>query len=133
MISSNSRCHRWRGWLCAGLGLAALGVTLALPAQAAPYVPTSDGAVLADLPAGAHYTDLAARRLAEGRLDVALPLAQFYIRQSRLTGDLRYLGYADAVLAPWLARRPAVPDALVLHAAVQQSRHGFERAVTKLR
>jgi tetratricopeptide (TPR) repeat protein len=109
-----------------------LSVTLGLPAQAAPYVPASDGAVLADLPAGARYTDLTARRLAQGRLDVALPLAQFYIRQSRLTGDLRYLGYADAVLTPWLDRRPAVADVLVLHATVQQSRHEFDAALATL-
>ena len=133
MISGSSRRPRaWRGGRCAGWGLAVLSVALGLPAQAAPYVPASDGAVLADLPAGARYTDLTARRLAQGRLDVALPLAQFYIRQSRLTGDLRYLGYADAVLTPWLDRRPAVADVLVLHATVQQSRHEFDAALATL-
>ncbi len=36
----------------------------------------------------------------KNRVDVAIPLAQFYIRQSRsASGDLRYLGYAQAVLA----------------------------------
>jgi len=121
-----------RGRLCAWLGLAALGVTLVPQAYAAPYVPSSDNAVLADLPAGARYTDLAARRLAQGRIDVALPLAQFYIRQSRLSGDLRYLGYADAVLTPWLDHRPPAPQALVLYATLQQSRHQFDAALATL-
>jgi tetratricopeptide (TPR) repeat protein len=88
--------------------------------------------MLAELPAGTRYTDLAARRLARGRLDVAVPLAQFYIQQSRLSGDLRYLGYAQAVLAPWVNQRPAAPDALVLHATVQQSRHEFSAALATL-
>lgn len=114
------------------LALAALGVAPTLPARATPYAPADDAVVLAELPAGARYTDLAARHLAAGRLDVALPLAQFYIQQSRLTGDLRNLGYADAVLAPWLKHQPAVPQALVLHATVQQSRHEFDAALATL-
>ena len=109
--------------------LIAMGTAVA---HAEPYVPDSDTVILAELPAGAHYADLAARRLARGRLDVALPLAQFYIQQSRLSGDLRFLGYADAVLAPWLEHRPAAVDALVLHATVQQSRHEFEPALATL-
>jgi tetratricopeptide (TPR) repeat protein len=111
----------------------ALGSVALLPAaHATPYVPSSDNVVLADLPAGARYSDLAARRLAQARLDVAVPLAQFYIQQSRLSGDLRYLGYADAVLAPWLNRREPAPDALVLHATIQQSRHEFSAALMTL-
>ena len=112
---------------------ATLCVMLATPARATPYVPADDALVLTDLPAGASYSDLTARRLAEARPDVALPLAQFYIRQSRQSGDLRYLGYADAVLAPWLDRRPPVPAALVLRATVQQSRHQFDSALATLR
>jgi tetratricopeptide (TPR) repeat protein len=109
--------------------LIAMGLAVA---HAEPYTPDSDTVILAELPAGAHYADLAARRLARGRLDVALPLAQFYIQQSRLSGDLRFLGYADAVLAPWLAHHPAATDALVLHATVQQSRHEFDPALETL-
>jgi len=101
-------------------------------ARADSYVPDSDATILAELPAGAHYADLAARRLARDRLDVALPLAQFYIQQSRLSGDLRFLGYADAVLAPWVAHSPAAVEALVLHATVQQSRHEFDPALATL-
>jgi tetratricopeptide (TPR) repeat protein len=102
------------------------------PAHANPYVPSSDAVVLADLPAGTHYADLSARRLAQGRVDVAVPLAQFYIQQSRLTGDLRYLGYADAVLLPWIGGRSPDTAALVLHATVQQSRHEFSAALITL-
>jgi tetratricopeptide (TPR) repeat protein len=72
------------------------------------------------------------RRLAQSRLDVAIPLAQFYIQQSRLSGDLRYLGYAEAALTPWVKRNPAVPDVLVLQATLQQSRHEFSASLATL-
>jgi len=74
--------------------------------------------------------------LAQQRLDVALPLAQFYIQRSRSTGDLRYLGYAEAVLAPWIDpgidRPTPAPQALVLHATVQQSLHQFDASLVTL-
>jgi tetratricopeptide (TPR) repeat protein len=88
--------------------------------------------VLAELPAGTRHADVSARRLAGGRVDVAIPLAQFYIQQSRLSGDLRYLGYAEAVLMPWVKQRTPVPDVLVLQATVQQSRHEFSAALATL-
>src|ERR1017187_1887662 len=132
MSSSVGRPRAQRGRLCGLIAVSLLGAVYLPRAQASPYVPSSDSVMLAELPAGTRYTDLAARRLARGRLDVAVPLAQFYIQQSRLSGDLRYLGYAQAVLAPWMNQRPAAPDALVLHATVQQSRHEFSAALATL-
>jgi tetratricopeptide (TPR) repeat protein len=137
MRSRSSRSGRCAGRLRARLAPALLGCALLAapypaPVRARAYVPVADDVVLAELPAGARYNDSAARRLARGRLDVAVPLAQFYIRQSRTTGDLRFLGYADAALAPWIDRRPPAPDALVLHASVQQSRHEFAAALETL-
>lgn len=132
MSSSVGRPRAQRGRLCGLIAVSLLGAVYLPRAQASPYVPSSDSVMLAELPAGTRYTDLAARRLARGRLDVAVPLAQFYIQQSRLSGDLRYLGYAQAVLAPWVNQRPAAPDALVLHATVQQSRHEFSAALATL-
>jgi tetratricopeptide (TPR) repeat protein len=111
--------------------LAASGV-LSAPLAARPFVPANDAQVLAELPAGARHAELAAQRLARGRLDVAVPLAQFYIGQARATGDLRFLGYAEAVLAPWVAQAVPVPAALVLQATLQQSRHEFDAALATL-
>jgi tetratricopeptide (TPR) repeat protein len=101
-------------------------------ARASPYIPSSDSTVLAALPTGTHFADGAARQLAENRVDVAIPLAQFYIRQSRLSGDLRYLGYAQAVLAPWVTQETPLPDVLVLQATLQQSRHEFSASLATL-
>jgi tetratricopeptide (TPR) repeat protein len=63
---------------------------------------------------------------------VAIPLAQFYIQQSRLSGDLRFLGYAEAVLAPWVQRSSPNADVLVLQATLQQSRHEFAASLAIL-
>jgi tetratricopeptide (TPR) repeat protein len=101
-------------------------------ARAAPHIPSNDDAVLAELSTGTRYADVSARRLARGRVDVAVPLAQFYIQQSRLSGDLRFLGYAEAVLAPWLNQAAPKPDVLVLQATLQQSRHDFSDSLITL-
>jgi tetratricopeptide (TPR) repeat protein len=118
--------------LAAVLGAVALSAVSLTAAQAAPYLPSSDTAVLAELSAGTRYADVSARRLARARLDVAIPLAQFYIQQSRLTGDLRFLGYAEAVLDPWVKKDPPSPDVLALQATLQQSRHEFAAALATL-
>ncbi|MGH8265963.1 MAG: tetratricopeptide repeat protein, partial [Steroidobacteraceae bacterium] len=102
------------------------------PSWASPYIPGSDAQVLAELPAGARYTGSPTRDLTRARLDIALPLAQFYIARARATGDLRYLGYAEAILTPWMHHSPVLPQVLVLHATILQSRHSFDAALTEL-
>lgn len=132
MSARSSQPRKTRGWLF-HLRLVALllggGTSCAL---AGPYVPADESAVLAEISAGTRYADVSARRLARGRIDVAIPLAQFYIQQSRLSGDLRFLGYAEAVLAPWVKQTPPKPDVLVLLATLQQSRHEFSAALATL-
>jgi tetratricopeptide (TPR) repeat protein len=118
--------HRNRS-LCLGLLLL---VTLPPRAFAEPYVPSNPGAVLAELPPGARHAGTPA--LAATRLDIALPLARADISRARLNADLRFLGYAEAVLAPWM-ERPAPPaQVLVLHAEILQSRHAFDESLGEL-
>jgi tetratricopeptide (TPR) repeat protein len=112
--------------------LAVLALCLAAIAAASPYTPSRDDEVLAVVPAGAAHTSVDVRRYAAERLDVALPLAQFYISQARDTGDLRFLGYAQAILMPWLAHSPALPAVMVLDATILQSRHLFGAALDEL-
>ena len=114
-------------------------------AAAAPYTPNDGSTVLATIPASARHTSTAIRHRASERLDVALPLARLYIQEARSSGDLRFLGYAEATLAPWVKPAPdrrADPgarvwgpsaDALVLQATIQQSRHDFAGALDTLR
>lgn len=114
-----------------------LGVALGLlaplaSAWASPYIPGSDAQVLAELPAGARHADLATREITRTRQDIALPLAQFYISRARASGDLRFLGYAEAILAPWMSRPDVPTQIMVLHATILQSRHLFAASLAEL-
>jgi tetratricopeptide (TPR) repeat protein len=129
-----------RGGLLRDILWVILLASLAGVGQSRPFIPHDDSTLLAAVPPGNRHAELAARQVAAKRLDVALVLAQLYIKQARSTGDLRFLGYAEAVLGPWIAPTPgaardAAPvsaDALVLHATVLQSRHEFLRALSVL-
>jgi len=132
MSSGSVRPRMTRGRLSSFFTAALLCAAYLPRALAGPYLPSSDSAILAEVPAGTRHADVSARRLARDRVDVAIPLAKFYIQQSRLSGDLRYLGYADAVLTPWAKQSPPVPDVLVLQATLQQSRHEFSASLATL-
>ena len=115
-----------------GLLATILGIAFAGVAAATPYTPRDEATVLAEVvPGTAHVAD-PALQLTRKRLDVALPLAQFYITRSRATGDLRFLGYAEATLAPWLNQSQPLPAVLVLHATILQSRHAFDASLKEL-
>ena len=107
-------------------------------AGAAPYIPASGSQVLERLPGG---LDPARRELQglraalaakPGDLTLATTLAQRYIEQSRRDGDPRYLGYAQAALAPWWTQPQPPSPVLVLRATLRQSTHQFGAALTDL-
>ncbi|MDP9013006.1 MAG: hypothetical protein M3O41_10195 [Pseudomonadota bacterium] len=101
-------------------------------AWASPHVPAREAQVLAELPAGARHASAPSQALTATRLDIALPLAQFDISRARATGDLRFLGYAEAILEPWMNRPAVAPQVLVLHATILQSRHAFDASLDEL-
>lgn len=121
-----------RGGPLQGILVATLLLSVACTANARLFIPKEDSAVLAEVPPGTRHTELVSRQVAAKRLDVALPLAQLYIKQARSTGDLRFLGYAEAVLEPWVGPTTKSADALILHATVLQSRHEFSKALKVL-
>jgi Tfp pilus assembly protein PilF len=107
-------------------------------AGAAPYIPASGSQVLERLPGG---LDPARRELQglraalaakPGDLTLATTLAQRYIEQSRRDGDPRYLGYAQAALAPWWNQPQPPSPVLVLRATLRQSTHQFGAALVDL-
>jgi Tfp pilus assembly protein PilF len=112
---------------------------LAAPAFAAPYVPKSDSQVLERLPFKPN--DPVAREMAQLRaelqrnpkdVDIAVRLARSYYELVGAEGDPRYLGYAQAALAPWWDM-PAPPiEVQVLRAGLAQFRHDFEGALADL-
>ena len=107
-------------------------------AHAAPHTPASGAQVLERLPGGLDPArrELQGLRAALGAnpntLDLATTLAQRYIEQSRRDGDPRYLGYAQAALAPWWTQPQPPSQVLVLRATLRQSTHQFAPALTDL-
>src|SRR2546429_7035688 len=105
---------------------------------AAPYVPENDAIVLERLPEQADPSlktlkrMRAALRVNPSNLDVAVPVAKRAIEAARATGDPRFLGQAQAALAPWWTPiDPPVP-ALLLRATLKQSQHDFVGAIADL-
>lgn len=111
---------------------------LPLLAWAAPYTPKDGSAVIEQLPRRADATQRALRGLRQ-QLDakpqdlaLASGLAQRYIALARSDTDPRYLGYAQAALAPWWRQAaPPVPVRL-LRATILQSTHHFGPALQDL-
>ncbi len=103
-----------------------------------PYVPASDDVVLERLP---ERTDPSLKRLRTARLQLAAEprnlalatsLARRAIEASRENGDPRYLGQAQAALAPWWKDTNPPPGARVLRATIRQSQHDFDGALADL-
>ena len=110
-------------------------------ACAAPYIPSNPDQVLERLPASlagtnasqAEFKNLTAQLSANPNdIGLAVKLARLYIERSREEGDPRYLGYAEAVLAPWWKLSNPPVDILVLRATVLQSTHQFDKSLTDL-
>jgi Tfp pilus assembly protein PilF len=106
---------------------------------AAPYLPQSDGRVLEHLPLRAN--DPVAQEIATLRVDlrrdpnnvrVAVRLARRYYDQVAEEGDPRYLGYAQAALAPWWEMAAPPTDVQILRASLAQFRHDFDGALADL-
>ena len=119
--------------------LIALPWLAALPGHAAPRVPGEDAEVLERLPlrprdpAAAQLRELrAAAAAAPADPAAAAPLARRYFALAMAEGDPRYVGYAQAALAPWAGADAAAAEILVLHALLRQYRHDFAGALADL-
>lgn len=120
----------------AGALLALSVVTSNCPA--APFVPSDPKEVLERLPEAP--ADSAARELRQLRrklvgepqnVDLATRVARRYIERARAEADPRYLGYAQAALAPWW-NQASPASVLVLRATIRQSLHDFSGALADL-
>lgn len=104
------------------------------PPYVAPYVPAGDSAVLQEVPSIADPAVVRMQRLRTARdasprtLAASLALADAYVDYSRQIGDAHFAGYAEAVIAPWLATVPRPAAALVTQATILQYRHEFTPA-----
>lgn len=111
----------------------------AVTAGATPHLPVDPAQVLERLPA--RPTDPATsglrdlrRQLAADprRLDLSADLAGRYFRLAVREGDPRYIGYAQAALAPWWDQVEPPTEVLVLRAGLKQYMHDFDAALADL-
>ena len=123
------------------LGALVLAAALVLQgaAMAAPFVPSADSQVLERLPARAsdpRSRTLAALRLAlaqaPGDAAAAVALAQAYFNAMAAEGDPRYVGHAQAALAPWWNLPDPPSSVRVIRAMLLQFDHQFEPALADL-
>ncbi len=105
-----------------------------------PFVPASDSLVLENLPSGvANASTRQLRRLREAldkdptNLAFATRVARLNIEQSRMTGDPRYLGHAQAALSSWWKLNAPPAEVLFLRAVIRQSLHDFKGALADLK
>jgi len=125
----------WRLSFVAGI---VLSCVIATGAMAVPEVPADDNVVLERLPEKGNpaLTQLKRMRAALAanpqQIEIAAPVARRAIEAARETGDPRFLGQAQAALAPWWSSNDAPEIALVLRATVKQSQHDFAGALADL-
>ncbi|MEO8406926.1 MAG: hypothetical protein ABI476_00670 [Oxalobacteraceae bacterium] len=107
-------------------------------AYASPYIPSDGKQILERLPSRNDPVQQAFVRLraklAQNPQDlaVATQLARRYISTSRIDGDPRYLGYAQAVLRPWWNLEHPPQEVLLQRAIILQSIHQFPHALADL-
>ncbi len=120
------------GGAVARVWLAILALALAHASASAAMTelhPRADNEVLETLAAPTVRLPMSAQPGAPGR-DLTAVIAQAHgeITLARQTGDMRYWGRAQALLAPWWDQVGAPTDLVVLQATVQQGRHEFDAA-----
>ena len=120
------------------LAVALLCAAAAPPILCAPHIPAGDAEIIEHLP---RRTDPAQQEFRTLRsslaaspndMPLALTLARRYISQSRVEGDPRYLGYAQAALAPWYGKAAPPHAVRLLRATLLQSTHQFPASLRDL-
>jgi len=107
-------------------------------AAALPFLPAQDSLVLEQVPGARDPSDQALRRanaaLAQerGNVGLAATVARLDIEQARRLGDPRFLGRAEAALAPWPLAPGAPIEVLLLRAVILQSNHDFAGSIAAL-
>ena len=121
------------------LPLLLLLIGLACPVRAAPRVPDNDAQVLERVPAragDARSRALEAQRAAWRRdpqnVALSVALARRYVEEAAAQGDPRYVGYAQAALAPWWNAAAPPVSVRVQRAVLRQYGHQFDPALADL-
>lgn len=110
--------------------LVSLLLVVPVGAASAPrtlLIPSSDDVVLESLPAGPRPS-VAPPSSSREALPASLDTIAQLLSEARRSGDPRYLGYAEAQLAPWLTSQPGHPRVQLTQARLLQANHRFTAA-----
>lgn len=123
-------------WLIVAKTLLVVHALFSVAAISAPYRPAGPEVVLERLPqkrsdagAAALTADRARLAAAPGDGALAVKVARAYYELAGAEGDPRYIGYAEAALAPWAADRNAPADILYMRGKLLQWRHDYAPAL----
>ena len=117
----------------------ALACCITAAAQAAPYIPTNGQQIVETVPRRGDPVQQELRRLrselhaSPNDITLATTIARRYIALARSETDPRYLGYAQAALAPWWNQTAPPPAVRLLRATLLQSTHQFTPALADLK
>lgn len=120
--------------LAGALTVAAFAAPDRTRAVAAARLPSDPAEIIARVPPR-DAAELAARRAlasAPDNVELAVDLARAELRRARGSSDPRFLGRAQALLAPWWQLAAPPPDVLLLRATILQSLHDFRSARSDL-
>jgi Tfp pilus assembly protein PilF len=110
----------------------------AAPAAAAPFVPQRDDVVLERLPEKGDPALAQLRRMRAAlagdprNVELAVSVARRALDAARMLGDPRFLGQAQAALAPWWTGDDVPASAWLLRATVKQTQHDFAGSLRDL-
>jgi hypothetical protein len=111
---------------------------VAAPTGAAPFIPTDDGVILQTALPNADPRVRQMRALTgelkqrPDDLSLAMQLASRQLAMGVAEADPRFVGYAEATLAPWW-RQAASAATVLLRARIKQAQHEFLDAASDLR
>ena len=124
--------------LCLALPAAVVVAATAAVADV-PYTPSDDSVVLERLAVPRLPGTASLRELRDAwtekpaNMPLALAYARAALELNRREEDPRYLGYAEAALAPWWERPRAPPEVVLLRASLRLARVDYDNAEQDLR
>lgn len=122
------------------LTLVLIGAAFVTPVSvtAAPYLPANDEEILLEVHVSGNAPPARLRELRRARADspndarAATRLARAYLEHASETADVRFVSYAQGVLAPWWSEPRPVAAILVARASIKQALHQFDGALADL-
>ena len=106
---------------------------------AEPYTPTNKSEILETLKLSNIKNSAILNKIREQfkaapeSIKLASQLAKLYIEIARENTDVRYYGYAEAVLARWWYQEKPPTDVFLLRATLNQQKHDYAKAIGDLK